>query len=295
MDCRYKRHHKAPTGGHGMGRDRTGAAGRDIVIPVPVGTEVRDADTNMLLADLVHDGERIMAAEGGAGGLGNAHFKSSTNRAPRRTTPGRDGEERRIRLQLKLLADVGLVGLPNAGKSTYLSAMTRAKPKIADYPFTTLHPHLGIAGAGGRDIVLADIPGLIEGAHEGTGLGDRFLKHIERCAVLIHIVDGVQDDPLAGYRTIRHELAEYAGDLEKRPEILALNKADILDADGRKALQARFAEAGLSPIYFISAATGEGCREVLLAAKQVLDALDESRAEEDRKTAHWSPLESEET
>src|SRR5215469_1856389 len=230
IDYRYQQHFKAKTGGHGMGMNRSGAAGADIVLKVPKGTQIFDEDNETLLADLTEIGERTILAKGGNGGFGNAHFKSSTNRAPRRANPGLAGEERTIWLRLKLIADAGLVGLPNAGKSTFLASVSAAKPKIADYPFTTLHPQLGVVSIDDREFVLADIPGLIEGAHEGAGLGHRFLGHVERCRVLLHLVDGTQENVADAYRTIRAELKAYSPVLAAKPEIVVLNKCDALSA-----------------------------------------------------------------
>src|ERR1700741_4730821 len=220
IDYRYQQHFKAKNGRAGMGKDRHGANGGDIVLKVPAGTQIYEEDGETLLADLARVGERVTLARGGNGGFGNAHFKSSTNRAPRHANPGQAGEERAIRLRLKLIADAGLIGLPNAGKSTLLAAVSAAKPKIADYPFTTLHPQLGVVEVDGNSFVLADIPGLIEGAHEGHGLGTRFLGHVERCAVLLHLIDVTGDDPAAAYRTIRKELKSYGGHLAEKPEVI---------------------------------------------------------------------------
>src|SRR5215475_13855094 len=228
IDYRYQQHFKAKTGAHGMGRNRSGAGGPDVVLKVPVGTQVFDEDNETLLADLTKVGQRTVLAKGGNGGFGNAHFKSSTNRTPRHANPGLPGEEKTIWLRLKLIADAGLVGLPNAGKSTFLATVTAARPKIADYPFTTLHPGLGVVRIDGREFVLADIPGLIEGAHEGVGLGDRFLGHVERCRVLLHLVDGTGEHAGHAYTTVRTELEAYGHGLEDKPEIVVLNKADAL-------------------------------------------------------------------
>ena len=219
IDYRYQQHFKAKTGGHGMGRDRHGANAPDVVLRVPVGTQIFEEDNETLIADLSELGARELLAEGGNGGFGNAHFKSSTNRAPRRANPGLEGKEKWIWLRLKLIADIGIVGLPNAGKSTLLARVTSAKPKIADYPFTTLHPNLGVVRHKGREFVLADIPGLIEGAHEGAGIGDRFLGHVERCRALIHLVDAAGEDPGAAYKTIRGELAAYGHGIVEKPEL----------------------------------------------------------------------------
>src|SRR5215212_6591082 len=228
IDYRYQQHFKAKTGGHGMGQNRAGAKGADAVLKVPAGTQILDEDGETVLADMTAVGQRVLIAKGGNGGFGNAHFTTSTNRAPRRANPGQDGRERWIRLRLKLIADAGLVGLPNAGKSTFLAAVTAARPKIADYPFTTLHPGLGVVRADEREFVLADIPGLIEGAHEGVGLGDKFLGHIERCQVLLHLIDATQEDPTGSYRISRAELAAYGHGLDEKPEIVALTKIDAL-------------------------------------------------------------------
>jgi GTPase len=231
IDYRYQQHFKAQTGGHGMGRDRAGANAPDIDLKVPAGTQVFEADNETLIGDLTKIGDRIRLARGGNGGFGNAHFKSSTNRAPRRANPGETGEERWLWLRLKLIADAGLLGLPNAGKSTLLAAVSAAKPKIAEYPFTTLNPQLGVVRVGGSSFVLADIPGLIEGAHEGHGLGTRFLGHVERCAVLLHLIDVTSDDPVAAYRVIRKELKSYGGHLAQKPEVIAFNKIDAVSKE----------------------------------------------------------------
>lgn len=228
IDFRYQQHFKAERGTNGMGRCKTGPSGDDLMIKVPVGTEIVADDKETVLADLMQDGQTYVAARGGLGGRGNESFKSSTNQAPERADPGEPGEELWVWLRLKLIADVGLVGLPNAGKSTLLTALTRARPKIADYPFTTLHPNLGVATVDGREVLLADIPGLIEGASEGTGLGTHFLKHVERCSVLIHLIDATAEDVVDPYRIIRHELEQYGHQLAGKKEIVALNKIDSL-------------------------------------------------------------------
>lgn len=228
IDFRYQQHFKAEKGHHGKGSSRTGAAGKDLVIYVPRGTQIFADDKKTLLADLKKGGDRFVFLKGGDGGFGNEHFKSSTNRAPRKTTPGWPGQEMWVWLRLKLIADVGLVGLPNAGKSTFLSVVSRARPKIADYPFTTLFPHLGVASIYQKEFIIADIPGLIEGAHKGVGLGTRFLGHIERCRVLLHLIDGSLDDVGGAYKTVRQELALYGHGLVEKPEIIALNKCDML-------------------------------------------------------------------
>jgi GTP-binding protein len=276
IDYRYQQHFKAGRGGHGMGQNRSGAGGKDMVLKVPVGTQILEDDKETPVADLTRPGQRVVLAKGGDGGFGNAHFKSSTNRAPRQSTPGWPGEERWVWLRLKLIADVGLVGLPNAGKSTLLAAVTRARPKIAAYPFTTLHPNLGVAGVAGEEFVLADIPGLIEGAHQGAGLGTRFLGHIERCRVLLHLVDGTEADVAKAYRTVRAELKAYGGGLDKKAEIVALNKCDALTADAIAAkrlelAKARFksrAKAKLKEIHVISGVAGTGLPALLRRLRQ---------------------------
>jgi len=263
IDFRYRQHFKAKTGQHGMGRNRTGARGAGVVIRVPVGTQILEEDNETMVADMVRPGQRTVLARGGHGGHGNTHYKSATNRAPRRADPGGPGEKRWLWLRLKLVADAGIVGQPNAGKSTFLTAVSRARPKIADYPFTTLHPNLGVALVDHEEFVLADIPGLIEGAHMGKGIGDRFLGHIERCGVLLHLVDGTGEDPAEAYRVIRQELAEYGHGIEDKEEIVALNKCDALTpkmiAERRKALAA----AAEAPVFVTSGVSGAGVDEVL--------------------------------
>jgi GTP-binding protein len=267
IDFRYRQHFKAERGGHGMGQNRSGAAGRDLVITVPAGTQILAEDKETLLADMTQAGERVVIARGGDGGFGNAHYKSSTNRAPRRADPGWPGEERWLWLRLKLIADVALVGLPNAGKSTFLAAVSRARPKIADYPFTTLTPQLGVVGVDEEEFVIADLPGLIEGAHEGAGLGTRFLGHMERCAVLLHLIDGTAEDVAGAYRTIRAELAAYGHGLTKKPEIVGLNKSDAIPAEDIPGKTAALAEAADAPVLALSGATGAGVMEALRALK----------------------------
>jgi GTP-binding protein len=295
IDYRYQQHFKAKTGGHGMGKDRHGAKGADVVLKVPVGTQILDEDHETVLADMTEIGQRVLLARGGNGGWGNARFKSSTNQAPRHANPGEEGEERWIWLRLKLIADGGLVGLPNAGKSTFLAATSAAKPKIAAYPFTTLHPNLGVIDLDpGRRFVLADIPGLIEGAHEGAGIGDRFLGHVERCAVLLHLVDGTQEDPGAAYRQVRHELEAYGADLDQKPELVALSKIDALDPDTRKTRAKMLARACGHPVLLLSAASGEGMREALNALHRVISGhAPEWMGEDDEVPAAaaepWSP------
>jgi GTP-binding protein len=275
IDYRYQQHFKAKTGGHGMGKNRSGAAGADIVLKVPKGTQIFDEDNKTLLADLTEIGDRAVLAKGGNGGFGNAHFKTSTNRAPRRANPGLAGEERTIWLRLKLIADAGLVGLPNAGKSTFLASVSAAKPKIADYPFTTLHPQLGVVSVDSREFILADIPGLIEGAHEGVGLGDRFLGHVERCRVLLHLVDGTCDHAGKAYRTVRDELAAYGHGLTSKREIVALNKADALLPEQLKEQIARLKHAAKTAPLVISAVTQQGVPQVLRALSNTIDAAAE--------------------
>lgn len=263
IDFRYQQHFKAQNGKHGSGRNMTGAGGQDIVLRVPVGTQLWDEDYETLLADMTVVGQRVVLAKGGDGGFGNTHYKSSTNQAPRKHTPGWPGSELWIWLRLKLIADAGLVGLPNAGKSTFLAAVTAAKPKIADYPFTTLHPGLGVVRIDDAEMVLADIPGLIEGAHDGAGLGDRFLGHVERCAAILHLVDGTGEDPIGAWRTVRAELEAYDEGFADKPEILAINKIDAMPDEDVQALKELFVEeTGLEPLA-ISGASGAGSRDVL--------------------------------
>lgn len=290
IDYRYKQHFRAERGQGGMGKQRTGRSGRDVVLKLPVGTQIYEDDRETLIADLTEQGQRVLLAEGGNGGWGNIRFKTSTNRAPRRANPGEPGEERWIWLRLKLIADAGLVGLPNAGKSTFLSVVSAAHPKIADYPFTTIHPGLGVVDLGpGRRFVLADIPGLIEGAAEGAGLGTRFLGHVERCKVLLHLIDGTQDDVANAYRTIRQELADYGAGLEDKPEVLALNKVDALGPE-LAAEQARALEtaAGTAPI-LLSGVSGEGVQDALKAVAAHLDLIAEETAETGGGDDGWSP------
>ncbi|MFN0192148.1 MAG: GTPase ObgE [Aestuariivirga sp.] len=274
IDYRYQQHFKAATGGHGMGRLRAGANAKDIVLKVPAGTQIYDEDNETLIADLPKVGDRVCLAGGGNGGFGNAYFKSATNRAPRHANPGLPGEERWIWLRLKLIADAGLVGLPNAGKSTLLAAVSAAKPKIADYPFTTLHPQLGVVRTAGASFVLADIPGLIEGAHEGHGLGTRFLGHVERCAVLLHMIDITSEDPAASYRTIRNELKAYGGGLATKPEVIAFSKADLLSTDDREEKIAEFKKRLKKTPLVLSAATSEN---IDLAMRKLLTVIDRTR------------------
>jgi GTP-binding protein len=288
IDYRYQQHFKAKRGQHGMGQNRAGANGDDIVLKVPAGTEIWDEEGEELIADIAKVGQRLRLLKGGNGGFGNAHFKTSTNQAPRRANPGQEPQERWIRFRLKLIADAGLVGLPNAGKSTFLATVTAAKPKIADYPFTTLHPGLGVVRSGNREFVLADIPGLIEGAHEGAGLGDRFLGHVERCRVLLHLVDGTSEEPGHAYEVIRAELEAYGHGLSDKPEIVALSKADALDEETRAERVRQLAEAaGRTPLV-LSSASGEGVQEVLHRLLDVIDAEKEA-ARPPEPAAAWQP------
>jgi GTP-binding protein len=271
IDYRFQQHFKAARGGNGMGKDRHGANGKDVVLKVPVGTQVYEEDGETLLADLTEIGQRATLLTGGNGGFGNTHFKTSTNRAPRHANPGEPAEEATIRLRLKLIADAGLIGLPNAGKSTFLAAVSAAKPKIADYPFTTLHPQLGVVRVDDREFVLADLPGLIEGAHEGTGLGDRFLGHTERCNVLLHLVDGTSDDPVDAYRIVRGELDAYGHGLAEKPEIVALSKADAMTPEQIKTQSAKLKKAAGTTPLVLSSASGQGVREALRALVEIID------------------------
>ncbi|MBF9031506.1 GTPase ObgE [Rhodobacterales bacterium HKCCE3408] len=287
IDFRYQQHFFAKNGQHGMGRQRTGKDGDDIVLRVPAGTEILEEDGEEVIADLANVGDRVMLAKGGNGGFGNLHFKTSTNQAPRRANPGQEGVERTIWLRLKLIADAGLVGLPNAGKSTFLAATSNARPKIADYPFTTLVPNLGVVGVDGREFVVADIPGLIEGAHEGRGLGDQFLGHVERCAVLLHLVDATAEDVVEDWQTIVDELELYGAGLAEKPRVTVLNKVDALDDELRAMIRAEL-EAAAGPVMEMSGVSGEGVTEVLraLMAQIRRGRAEENAAEED---GPWRP------
>ena len=287
IDFRYQQHFKAKRGEDGSGRDRTGAGAPNLDIKVPVGTQILAEDKETVIADMVATDQKVVIARGGRGGRGNARFKSSINQAPRRADDGDPGEEHWVWLRLKLIADVGLVGLPNAGKSTFLAAVSRARPKIADYPFTTLMPQLGVAGIDDDEIVIADIPGLIEGAHEGIGLGDRFLGHVERCGALLHLVDGTGEDVAAAYKTVQDELAAYGQDLANKTQIVGLNKADALDEsaidEAREALRA----AGAANILVLSGATGTGVPAIMRALRDMVAA---ARTEaEPEETEAWHP------
>jgi GTPase len=287
IDYRYYQHFKAERGGNGMGKDRHGANGRDAILKVPVGTQVYEEDGETLLADLTQVGQRATIAKGGNGGFGNTYFKSSTNRAPHHANPGQPGEELTIRLRLKLIADAGLIGLPNAGKSTFLASVSAAKPKIADYPFTTLHPQLGVVRIDTREFVLADLPGLIEGAHEGTGLGDRFLGHTERCRVLLHLVDGTSENIASDYKTVRHELETYGHGLEDKPEIVAISKADAMTPEDVESQATKLTRATKRTPLVLSSQSGEGVQETLRALIQVIE---QARAPtEEKKEAAWQP------
>ncbi len=288
IDFRYQQHFFANNGQSGMGNQRTGKDGDDVVLRVPVGTEILDEDEDTVLADLTEIGQKVLLAKGGNGGFGNLHFKSSTNQAPRRANPGQEGIERTIWLRLKLIADAGLLGLPNAGKSTFLSATSNARPKIADYPFTTLHPNLGVVGIDNTEFVVADIPGLIEGAHEGRGIGDRFLGHVERCACLLHLVDGTSETVAQDYRTIINELEAYGGELASKNRITVLNKIDALDDEERvEARAALEAEVG-GPVMMLSSVAREGLNEVLRALRSQIDE-DRERQKPAGEVEPWRP------
>ena len=291
IDFRYQQHFRAPTGTHGMGKNRTGANGEDVVLRVPVGTQIFEEDQETLIADFTEVGQRVVLLKGGNGGFGNAYFKTSSNQAPRHANPGQPGIEKGIWLRLKLIADAGLVGQPNAGKSTFLAAVSAAKPKIADYPFTTLHPNLGVVRVANREFVLADIPGLIEGASEGIGIGDRFLGHIERCGVLIHLIDGTHEDVVHTYEAVRYELAAYADVLAEKTEIVVLNKVDALDPEDLKAKLKALKKASKAEVRAISGATGEGVEQVLFDVLGVIDAEKAAEVEAERvKTeVKWTP------
>ena len=274
IDFRYQQHFKAKKGMHGMGQNRTGATSDDVIVKVPAGTQIFEEDGETLIADFTQLGQKMLILKGGDGGLGNAHYKTSTNQSPRKSTPGWPGEERWVWLRLKLLSEAGLAGLPNAGKSTFLSKVSNAKPKIADYPFTTLRPQLGVAYIDGREFVLADIPGLIEGASDGHGLGDKFLKHIERCGVLLHLVDATSDDVVRDYKIIRKELKQYNPELAKKPEILAISKCDALTDDVIEEKQKALKKSAKKTVHAISSHSGLGMQDVL---RQMMSYVEELR------------------
>jgi GTP-binding protein len=289
IDYRYQQHFKAKNGQGGMGRNRAGANGEDCVIKVPPGTQIFGEDQESPLADLTHPGQRVLLARGGNGGFGNAHFKSATNQAPRRANPGAPGEELTVWLRLKLIADAGIVGLPNSGKSTFLAAVSGAKPRIANYPFTTLHPNLGVVRADDIDFVLADVPGLIKGAHEGAGLGTRFLGHIERCSVLLHLVDGTEEDVATAYKTVRRELAAYGGDLEKKKELVALTKCDALDPATTAARAEALKKAARKKPLILSAVSGLGVKDALRALARGIGRAQGRQLEEAAATGEGRP------
>jgi GTPase len=287
IDYRFQQHVAARNGGHGMGKEMAGANGSDAVLKVPVGTQIFEDDNETLIADLDRPGARVLLAKGGNGGFGNAHFKSSTNQAPRRANPGQPGEEKIIWLRLKLIADAGLIGLPNAGKSTFVARVSAARPKIADYPFTTLNPQLGMVRIGGVDFVIADLPGLIEGAHEGAGLGTRFLGHAERTRVILHLVDGTQSEIARAYKTIRNELQNYGHGLADKPEVVVLNKTDAIPNDALKRKIASLERASGQKVLAMSGVTGDGVDQVLYA---IVQKLKESRREPQEDTTRgWAP------
>ncbi|MFZ7093690.1 GTPase ObgE [Primorskyibacter sp. 2E233] len=292
IDFRYQQHWFAKNGQGGMGRNRTGKDGDDIVLRVPVGTEILEEDEETVVADMTELGQRVLLAKGGNGGWGNLHFKTSTNQAPRRANPGQEEVERTLWLRLKLIADVGLVGLPNAGKSTFLAATSNARPKIADYPFTTLHPNLGVVGVDNTEFVVADIPGLIEGAHEGRGLGDIFLGHVERSAVLLHLIDGTSGTLIEDYQTICDELDAYGAGLADKPRVTVLNKIDALDEEERVFLKDELEAAGAEGVMLMSGATKEGVTEVLRALRPHVEErrrADRPAAQEDEEDGTWTP------
>jgi GTP-binding protein len=294
IDFRYQQHYKAERGQHGMGSNRTGRGGKDITLKVPPGTQIFAEDNETLIADLIEPGQRAMLAEGGNGGFGNARFKTSTNQAPRQANPGQEGIEMTIWLRMKLLADAGIVGLPNAGKSTFLAAVSAAKPKIADYPFTTLYPELGVVRIDDIDFVLADIPGLIEGAHEGVGIGDRFLGHVERCRVILHLVDVNGEDVAKDYRVIRRELKAYGAGLEKKRELVALSKCETVSPERVAEQAAKLQKAARKKPLELSAVAGMNVEMVLRRIARLLKGESESEdnetAGDDSGSTGWSPL-----
>ena len=289
IDFRYQQHFFAKNGGPGMGQQRTGARGDDAILRVPAGTEILDEDQETVLTDLDETGQSFVIAKGGNGGFGNLHFKTSINQAPRRANPGQVGIERTIWLRLKLIADAGLLGLPNAGKSTFLAATSNARPKIADYPFTTLNPNLGVVGIDSTEFVMADIPGLIEGAHEGRGLGDMFLGHVEKCAVLVHLIDATDGNFLDNYKTIMHEIAAYGGHLSEKPMIVALNKIDVLDDKERAFYKNELEAQSGAKVMLLSGVSGEGVPEILRALRRVIDDTHTTAQRQDEDNASWQP------
>ena len=289
IDYRYQQHFKARPGVHGMGKNRAGARGEDVVLKVPKGTQIFDEDGETLIADLIEVGQRIMLEKGGNGGFGNAYFTTSTNRAPRHANPGLEGKERWLWLKLKLIADAGLIGLPSAGKSTFLAAVTSARPKIADYPFTTLHPGLGVVRSDTREFVLADIPGLIEGAHEGHGLGDRFLGHVERCQVLLHLIDATSEHAGQAYKIVRGELTAYGHGLEDKPEIVALSKVDAVTPEVLKEQKARLKRAAKCEPILLSSASGAGVPEALRALMGIITKARTEEAAAAQPAEAWHP------
>ena len=289
IDYRYAQHFKADRGDGGMGRDMHGGSGADVTLKVPVGTQILDEDNETILADMMEVGQTQMLLRGGDGGRGNVNFKTSTNQAPRKYEPGWPGQEQWIWLRLKLIADVGLLGMPNAGKSTFLSVVSRAKPKVADYPFTTLHPNLGVVHVDSQEFVIADIPGLIEGASEGHGLGTRFLGHVERCRVLLHLIDGTDENVVEAYTTIRRELAKYDSTMSGKPEIVVINKIDALIPEMLEEMETALREVTDAPIMFMSGVTGENTKDVLRALHRVVKSEDKREIEESLEPEQWQP------
>jgi len=292
IDYRYQQHFKGKTGGHGMGQNRHGADGESLTLKVPTGTQVLEEDKETLIVDLDKAGTRVLLARGGNGGFGNAYFKSSVNQAPRHANPGQEGEERTLWLRLKLIADAGLIGLPNAGKSTFLRAVSSATPKVADYPFTTLHPHLGVVTIGqGERFVMADLPGLIEGAAEGTGLGTRFLGHVERCVALVHLIDATAEEPAEAYRTVRNELEAYGEGLDEKPEIVALNKIDAMTLEEAQAKRAALSKTIGKDVRLVSGVSGAGVRDLVNEIAAMLRGRREEEAlpEDDGEPQDWTP------
>tara|TARA_B100001057_G_scaffold163921_1_gene164534 strand:+ start:673 stop:1704 length:1032 start_codon:yes stop_codon:yes gene_type:complete len=287
IDYRYQQHFKAPSGRPGAGRDRSGASGEDVILRLPVGTQILSDDQHTVLADLTFEGQEIILAKGGAGGKGNAFFKSSTNRAPRKSQPGEAGQEMWVWLRLKLIADAGLLGFPNSGKSTFLSTVSAARPKIANYPFTTLHPNLGVVGVDGKEFVMADIPGIIEGAHQGAGLGHRFLGHVERCRVLLHLVDATSEDPVNAWKVLRQELVKYGGGLSDKTEIVGLTKLDATTEDYAEDLKTALRDAGAEAVLGLSSVTGAGVTSMLRCLIGIIEeaVTTKNRPEEEP----WSP------